>query len=107
MNKGLLISHLNRAKAKGDTAKIKKYEAELAKSNLNVQDKPNVDNSIKIARKRLSDIVKMKDTYLAFLDYKGNGYNAETIGTLDAIDLTEAKFYQRKRNGFTTEIFFN
>lgn len=107
MNKGLLISHLNRAKTKGDTEKIAKYEAELANYDLNVQDKPNVDNSIVTARKRLSDIVKMKDTHLAFLDYHGNGYNTETVGKLDAIDLSETKFFQRKRNGFTQEIFFN
>ncbi|MER0442783.1 hypothetical protein [Emticicia sp. W12TSBA100-4] len=106
MNKGLLKSHLNRAIAKGDTEKIAKYEAELEKFEEVPTIKP-VDDSIITARERLNNIFKMKDTLLAFIDYNGNSYNYDQIGKLDKIDLDKTKFYQRKRNGFTQQIFFN
>lgn len=104
MNKGLLISHLNRAKLKGDAEKIAYYESKLEAIGEHVQDKN--DASVLTARKRLSDIMKMKDTQFAFCDFQGVGYNADSIQNLSTIDLSVTKFYQRKRNGNTQEIFF-
>lgn len=106
MNKGLLISHLNRAKLKGDTEKIEYYEKKLhAEYGVKVQDKTVSDDNILIARKRLVSIKKMKDTQTAFCEYQNEGYNFDTIANLSTINLAETKFYQRKRNGTTQQIF--
>lgn len=104
MNKGLLISHLNRAKLKGDTEKIAYYELKLEAIDEQIQAKN--DASVLTARKRLADIMKMKDTQFAYCECQGIGYNTDTIQNLSTIDLSVTKFYQRKRNGTTQEIFF-